>query len=336
MRITLSVGIIVGANFIAGHVISVVLGEEPFLFDNYIFDNSSIFAYNKSLLIHGGPNIQTRVQNEFKVDILLNDVNMIGACTVVWQNVVYAFGGVTNPKRALKLERLETRLSKTKSCSQFKQYRELTFDFISTSCLNQSHDLIYLCFSTNESRTCRYAKDPWEAFGEYPDVMPDSFYSHIDIVIAATDAYLIAIGGSSPPSANVELYDINEQKWIISNSYPYSSIIHTAPVVAYKQRFYVFGGGHPTRDLVAQFDNEFKWTIVGRLTAARAGHSFVLQSQYVLIFGGSGITHNAAAVDLPTEKCLLTLTEDVQCSAQMPMISSGAKVTTIDQTMCPI
>ena len=148
MRLTFSVGIIVGANFIAGHVISVVLGEDPFLFDNYIFDNSSIFAYNKSLLIHGG-NIQTRVQNEFKVDILLNDVNMIGACTVVWQNVVYAFGGVENPKRALKLERvrLETRLSEKESCSQFKQYRELTFDFISTSCLNQSHDLIYLCFS---------------------------------------------------------------------------------------------------------------------------------------------------------------------------------------------
>ena len=148
----MSVGIERSANFIACHIISVVLGKDPFLFDNYIFDNSSIFAYNKSLLIHGG-NIQTRVQNEFKVDILLNDVNMIGACTVVWRNVVYAFGGVANPKRALKLERLETRLSK--SCSQFKQYRELTFDFISTSCLNQS------LLSTNESRACRYAKDPF-------------------------------------------------------------------------------------------------------------------------------------------------------------------------------
>ena len=38
MRITFSVGIIVGANFIAGRVISVVLGEDSFLFDNYIFD----------------------------------------------------------------------------------------------------------------------------------------------------------------------------------------------------------------------------------------------------------------------------------------------------------
>ena len=62
MRITFGVGIIVGANFIAGHVISVVLGEDPFLFDNYIFDNSPIFAYNKSLLIMYNTTITIRLQ----------------------------------------------------------------------------------------------------------------------------------------------------------------------------------------------------------------------------------------------------------------------------------
>ena len=316
IRITIGVSIIIGANFIVGHIISAVLDENQFQFDNYMFDNSSIFTYNKSLLILSA--IQPYIQRKSKTDILLND-DTIDGCSLIWENKVYTFGGVTNPKRALRLE----------SC-QFKQYRVMTFDFVSTSCL--SHNLIYLCFAneTNEYRTCRYSKSPWDSFGEYPDVIVDSFFDHSDVIIAATDTHLIAIGGSTPPSANVELYDFEEQSWIIADSYPYSNVIHTAPVVAYKLQFYVFGG-YPTQDLVARFDT-VKWSIVGRLTAPRASFSFVLQSQFIFIFGGSSIMQNGT-IEWPTEKCLLTLSEDIQCSAQMP-VTSATKIITVDDTVC--
>lgn len=90
-------------------------------------------------------------------------------------------------------------------------------------------------------------------------------------------------------------------------SYPYGDFIFFAPVVGFKDDFYVFGGyvDYEEASTIARFSPQTQaWTRLGDLLHRRDGHAVVVSADQFLVVGG----YSDGSV--PTEKCLLKGTEN--------------------------
>ena len=317
MGVTILVGIGITAGLNVGIIrfISKAL-DEPSSFDDYIFDNSSIFTYNKSLLILDDS--KPRIASKSNIINMEESTDILDGCSLLWENEVYIFGGANSPSSVIKLI----------DC-KMKQIRMLDFEFDSPGCL--AHDFIYLCFDKNKSKLCRYSVDPWDTFDQYSDNsvlygVPESKFNHVGIKITASSQFLIAVGSTQPINGNTELFDFVTKQWKVVDPYPYNGIVQTAPVVFYKTNFYVFAGDTTKKSIVQFTQDTFEWKLVGKLNYPRSTQSFRRFEKYIFIFGGGN-------TPIATEKCLLSTNSEIQCADQTPVLFNS-NILVIEDSLC--
>ena len=102
------------------------------------------------------------------------EIFILFSCSLTFENELYIFGGIGNPKQIIKLE-----------TKKLQVIGSLTFDLISGACANFEDNFIYLCFHffpESENNQCRVASRPETNFTK----IDASSYDHADIDIAAS------------------------------------------------------------------------------------------------------------------------------------------------------
>ena len=152
--------------------------SDSILTGNLSETNASVLILNEihqPVLAHQNGEITRQLVVNFD-----EDTSAGGSCSVVSQNEFYIFGG--------NLDSTKRQISKLDGCT-LKRIGGLTFDFENGACTNFDDTRIYLCFSLEETRQCRFAlnaKDSSLLFTVFYEANVRSIYEHSLIRIASS------------------------------------------------------------------------------------------------------------------------------------------------------
>ena len=110
--------------------------------------NASVLILNRihqPVLAHQNGEITRQLMVNFD-----QDTSAGGSCSLVWKNEFHIFGG--------NLDSTKTQISKLDSC-MLKRIGDLDFEFENGACTNFDSQRIFLCFSYDDTKRCRYASN---------------------------------------------------------------------------------------------------------------------------------------------------------------------------------
>ena len=133
-----------------------VLFSDTILTGNLSETNASVLILNEihqPVLAHQNGEITHQLMVNFD-----KRTSAGGSCSVVWENEFYIYGG--------NLDSTKRQISKLDGC-MLKGIDILNFDFENGACTNFDDKRVYLCFSRDEPKQCRFALDAETFLVEY-------------------------------------------------------------------------------------------------------------------------------------------------------------------------
>ena len=130
--------------------------------------------------------------------------------------------------------------------------------------------------------------------------------------------------GSFIYHADAELLDVNTlSMWSETESYPFHKDISFAPIIYHNGNFYILGGRSETEptgskliSTIAKYNETSRqWTNSGTLQHRRYGHNAIINSNYIMVFGG---VEEKVPAEMKSEKCVIL--DDIYCSDQEPTL----------------
>ena len=210
------------------------------------------------------------------------DTNVAGiekSCSVIHNNELFIYGGLSDPRQILKLDCAGQKL---------KVRSPLLFDFYGGACTSNNIDIL-LCFSENNEDQCYKSSTPapvswWQWF----TYVRKSNFKHHPVTIAASSGQLFVTGDAR--HSYTELLNLSTWKWKSTVSYP-ADLVHSAATVFYDNKFYVFGGKSATRvldDIMVFEPSDELWLQAGNLLSPRHQQSIKVVDDEFYVVGGLG------------------------------------------------
>ena len=164
------------------------------------------------------------------------------SCLLQWKNEYYLFGGL-NEERQVSMV----------NANRLERKGSLDFSYRAGGCTVLSRQTIVLCFDWDAKNVCRKSNSPLGSFNK----LPNTNYNHYWTTIASVNgknrinlsvkAYklildtLIAVGDFDN-HAHTELFTLSNPKWQIKNDYHFSKDIYGYSILAFANKFIIFGG----------------------------------------------------------------------------------------------
>ena len=125
--------------------------------------------------------------------------------------------------------------------------------------------------------------------------------------------------------ANTELLDVETlSTWSNDTEhYPYHRDISFAPIIYHNGSFYILGGRSEkenpkiTSTIAKYSETDRQWTKSGSLQRRRFGHNAIVNTNYIMVFGG---IEERAPEEIKSEKCVIL--GEIYCSEQEPTLKT--------------
>ena len=118
---------------------------------------------------------------------------------------------------------------------------------------------------------------------------PDTVFDHNYTSLGNIANKVLAVGGNSSGNNQVEIFDIETNRWTTNSSFAFCSRIFRYAVVSRESSAFIIGGNcdssYTSRIAKYKLDS---WTDVGNLQTTRYGPSAIQNGDRIYVVGGSG------------------------------------------------